>query len=137
MAAVHFIQGVWNEHQSKCQRDESGGGNKRRSAPAFNSNSQKGRNQNGSNKKPRYIQNFKPENRTYSKEEWGSMSNQHRLEVIKFRKSKLAANGNQARSTARKIVSSIASKTVSLSSESAQDDMSDAASQFGRKICNK
>ena len=132
VATVHKIQAVWNDYQAKCQNEESGGGNKRRSASAFNSNNQK-RNQNGQsgqNKKPRFLQNFKPENRKYSKQEWGAMSHQQCREVIKFRRSKLAEKEDQASSTARKIASSIASETVSLSSQSAMDDRSNAASQF-------
>ena len=78
---VHEVLATWNDYLAKTKEEESGGaGRNKRSASAFNSNQQKNSNQNGQggNKKPRFVQNFKPENRSYSKQEWGSLSNQQR-----------------------------------------------------------
>merc|ERR1712197_234586 len=98
--SVHEVLATWNDYMAKTKEEENGGpGRNKRSASAFNSNQQKNyyyQGNQGGNKKPRFIQNFKPENRSYSKQEWGSLTNQQRQQVIKFRKSKLAEKDNQA-----------------------------------------
>ena len=113
------------------------GGRNRRSASAFNSNHQKRyHNQNGQdgqNKKPRFNHHFKPENRTYTDQEWGNLSYQQRKEVIKLRRSRRG----QANSNARKIISSAALETINLPPHPAVDDRGDAANQFGRNAYRK
>ena len=133
VASVHEALATWNEYQAKCQMVANGGRN-RRSASAFNSNHQKRyhnqNNQNGQNKKPRFNHHFKPENRSYTDQEWGNLSYQQKKEVFNLRK----ARRDQANSSARKMVSSAVSEIVS---SSPQDEKNDAANQFGRKAYRK
>merc|ERR1712025_149196 len=62
--SVHEVLATWNDYIAKV-KEEEGGSRSKRSVSAFNSNHQKNAIGQGGNKKPRFLHNFKPENRTY------------------------------------------------------------------------